>query len=199
VPAVIIHTTGESDFDRIMRFYQSPDGLQPHYVIDVTGTIRRLAFEDRVAWHAKIEPLEARLYQCGYGDWSCWHWPLGKDAPEHVGQEFSGYRFWRDTWRAAGLQSPIELVTGDHPNGVSVGIELQQPDRSLPDCFTDAQYTALAQLLIDVGQRQGVPLDRQHVLAHQDVSPMRRSTMAGGWDPGMSFRWNRLWDLVRAG
>jgi N-acetyl-anhydromuramyl-L-alanine amidase AmpD len=110
-----------------------------------------------------------------------------------------GYRFWRDTWRAAGLQSPLELVTGDHPNGVSVGIELQEPDSPLPDSFTDAQYTALAQLLLDVGQRQGVPLDRRHVLAHQDVSPMRRSTAAGGWDPGMAFKWNRLWDLVRAG
>jgi N-acetyl-anhydromuramyl-L-alanine amidase AmpD len=198
IKAFVVHTTGDTDLDKIMRWYRSADGLQPHLVIALDGTVYRVVMEDHVAWHAKIEPLEARLYQRGYAEWSCWTWPLGKNGPIHIGQEFSGYRGWRDTWRAAGLQSPLELVTGDHPNSCSIGCELQQPEKPGPGIFTPAQYQSLAGLLVDVHERIGLPLDRRHVLGHSDVSPMRRSTAAGGWDPGVSFDWNRLWDLVRA-
>jgi N-acetyl-anhydromuramyl-L-alanine amidase AmpD len=196
IKASIVHTTGDTDLDKILRWYESADGLQPHYMIATDATIRRFVMEDHIAWHAKIDPAEARLYQRGYGEWSCWTWPLSAGAPVHVGQEFSGYRMWRDRW--PGLQSPLELVTADHPNSVSVGIELQQPVKPGPGIFTPGQYQALAELLVDIHGRTGVPLDRQHVLGHSDCSPMRRSTAAGGWDPGVTFDWNRLWDLVRA-
>jgi N-acetyl-anhydromuramyl-L-alanine amidase AmpD len=197
VQAIIVHTTGDRDLDKILRWYGSPDGLQPHYVIAVDGAIYRIAWEDRVAWHSKIDPLEARLYQRGYQEWSRWHWPLGADAPRCLGEdEFAGYRSWRARWRdGRGYQSPLELVTGDHPNSVSVGIELQATDKS--GVFADAQYDRLAALCVDIAGRQQLQLDADHVLAHQDVSPMRRSTSAGGWDPGELFQWNRLWDLVR--
>lgn len=193
--AIVVHTTGDTDLDKILRWYRSAEGLQPHYVIAVDGTIYRIAGEDLIAWHAKIDAAEARLYQRGYTEWSCWTWPLSASAPVHVGHEFSGYRTWRDSW--PGLQSPLELVTGEHPNSVSVGIELQQPVKPGPGIFAGAQYEALAALLVDVGDRNRIPLDRQHVLGHSDCSPMRRSTAAGGWDPGVGFDYNRLWDLVR--
>lgn len=194
IKAIVVHTTGDSDFNKIMTWYERPDGLQPHYMIDVVGTIRRLVFEDHIAWHCMIKPLEARLYQRGYAEWSCWNWPLNKDAPVNFGGEFSGYSLWRDTWRAR-FQSPLELITGDHPNSVSVGIELQATDK--PGVFLPAQYQALAELLVDVATRNGIPLDRDHVLGHQDCSPMRRCSSSGPWDPGAAFDWNRLWDLVR--
>jgi N-acetyl-anhydromuramyl-L-alanine amidase AmpD len=196
IKAIIVHTTGDTDFNKIMTWYRSRDGLQPHYMIDHEGTIRRLVLEDYIAWHCKIEPLEARLYQRGYGEWSEWHWPLGGFAPKHVGAEFIGYRSWRETWGSR-YQSPLELVTGDHPNTVSVGIELQSTGTL--GAFTDAQYVSLAALVQDIHDRQGVALDREHVLGHQDCSPMRRSTAMGGWDPGDRFDWLRLWDLVRSG
>jgi hypothetical protein len=121
--AIVVHTTGDSDLDRILRFYRSLNGLQPQYMIAVDGVIRRTAWENQVAYHCKIDPAEARLYQRGYGEWSRWRW--GTDRPVHVGDEFSGYRGWRDEWRAAGLESPLELVTGEHPNSVSIGVEPQ--------------------------------------------------------------------------
>lgn len=192
IEAVIIHTTGDSDLAKIMRFYEAPDGLQPHYVIDVGGVIRRVAWEHQVAWHCKIDPAEARLYQLGYGEWSNWTWR--DERPVHLGSEFPGYRFWRAEW--SGLQSPLELVTGSHPNSSSIGIELQQPAKPTGDVFTDQQYDALANLLIDVHERTSMSLDRKHLLGHQDCSPMRRCSAAGGWDPGQRFNWMRLWDLL---
>lgn len=192
IEAVIVHTTGDTDLDKILRFYESPDGLQPHYVIDVDGVIRRIVMEDHIAWHCKIDPAEARLYQLGYSEWSTWTWRY--DRPVHLGNEFPGYRFWRADW--AGMESPLELVTGSHPNSSSIGIELQQPDKPTADVFTDAQYDALTALLQDVHEREGVPLDRRHLLGHSDCSPMRRCNAAGGWDPGQRFSWNRVWDLL---
>lgn len=194
----VIHTTGDTDLDKILRWYEGPNGLQPHYMIALDGVIRRFVFDDHIAWHCKIEPLEARLYQRGYAEWSCWNWPLGKDAPVHVGQEFAGYRMWRETWGSR-FQSPLEMVTGDHPNSLTIGIELQQPEKPTADIFTDVQYDRLAALLVDSSARNPrATLDREHVLGHGDVSPMRRTVEAGPWDPGRSFNWNRLWDLVRA-
>lgn len=192
IGSVIVHTTGDQDLDKILRWYESVDGLQPHYVIDTTGVIRRIVFENFIAYHAKIDPAEARLYQQGYGEWSTWIWK--DERPLHIGGEFSGYRTWRDQWRNR-FQSPLDLITGSHPNGSSIGVELQATDR--PGAFTDAQYAALAGLLEDIHERVGVPLDRDHVLGHSDVSPMRRSNSAGGWDPGVSFDWNHLWDLLK--
>lgn len=198
IAAIILHTTGDQNLDKILRWYDSPDGLQPHYVIACDGTIYRIAWEDHVAWHAKIDALEARLYQQGYQNWSRWNWPIGADAPKHLGEdEFAGYRSWRTRWREGkGYQSPLDLVTGDHPNSVSVGIELQATAK--PGAFTDVQYATMAALVVDVGQRNGLSLDASSVLAHQDVSPMRRSSLSGGWDPGDLFDWNRTWDLIHA-
>jgi N-acetyl-anhydromuramyl-L-alanine amidase AmpD len=196
ITSFVVHTTGDTDIDKIMRWYRSEEGLQPHHLISLDGTIYRLVVDDQVAWHAKIEPLEARLYQRGYEEWSRWHWPLGAGAPQHLGKEFAGYRMWRDTWPR--LQSPLELVTGQSPNRVSIGCELQQPEHPGPGIFTPEQYRSLAALLVDVHDRHSVPLDRQHVLGHSDCSPMRRSKPEGGWDPGVAFDWERLWQLVHA-
>jgi N-acetyl-anhydromuramyl-L-alanine amidase AmpD len=194
IDALLFHTTGDTDLARIMSFYHAPDGLQPHFMIDYDGTVRRIVWEHQVAYHCKIDPAEARLYQRGYAEWSCWKWL--NERPVHNGDEFSGYRFWRDEWRAAGMESPLELVTGAHPNSSSIGIELRQPEKPGPDIFTPEQYQAAAELAADLHGRLGVQLDRKHVLGHQDCSPMRRCSAAGGWDPGYAFKWNRLWDLL---
>lgn len=198
IMAQIVHTTGDTDLDKILRWYERVDGLQPHAVIATDGVIYRTAMEDCIAWHTKIEPLEAKLYLQGYAVWSKWIWPLGLDAPKHVGEdEFSGYRGWRTKWREGkSLQSPLNLITSSHPNGVSLGVELQATDK--PGIFTPQQYASLAELSVFWSAQYKYPLDADHVMGHQDVSPMRRSTSAGGWDPGELFNWNRLWDGIRA-
>lgn len=51
--------------------------------------------------------------------------------------------------------------------------------------FTDAQYDALKLLLEDVCQRNSIPLDREHVIGHQEFSPKKT-------DPGELFDWSRV-------
>ncbi len=194
IAAFILHTTGDTDLGKILRYYRSKDGLQPHYVIALDGTVYQIAAEDLIAYHAKIEASEARLYERGFSEWSCWVWH--QDQAVHVGEFQSNYVQWRDTWQPLGLQSPLDLVTNEHPNSRSIGIELQQPVRPGADIFTDAQYASLCGLLVDSGKRNKVPIDRTHVLGHYDVSPMRRSTARGSWDPG-NINWNKIWDGVR--
>ena len=51
--------------------------------------------------------------------------------------------------------------------------------------FTDAQYESLATLLSDVCQRNHIPLDREHIIGHEEYKPEKT-------DPGELFDWDRL-------
>ncbi len=51
--------------------------------------------------------------------------------------------------------------------------------------FTDAQYISLKALVEDVCQRNDIPLDRQHVIGHEEYNPAKN-------DPGELFDWSRI-------
>lgn len=51
--------------------------------------------------------------------------------------------------------------------------------------FTEAQYSALAALVADICERNGIPLDREHVIGHEEYSPSKS-------DPGELFDWGRI-------
>lgn len=196
VAAVILHQTGETDLDKIIRYYTSnADRIAPHYMVEVHGSVRRFVTEDRIAYHAKIDPQEAQLYSRGYQEWSTWEWSNGK--PEPRGLELSNYVQWREQWRRRGYQSPLDLVTRSRPNALSVGIEIQKPLYPTKKFFEAPQYKAAAELVFEVCKRHKLPVDREHVLIHYDVSPMRRSNKQGSWDPPSSFDYNLLWDEMR--
>jgi len=197
IKAVVVHTTGETDLDKILDFYKSADGFQPHYLIETIGTIRRCAAEDLVAYHCAHKPAEQDAYARGFEYWSTRVWTK-QNTVERYGKFFPGYTGWNNRWRAAGKSSPNDLITGAHPNLVSIGIELQQPTNPGPDIFTDEQYASLKELLADISSRRRVPLDRDHVLGHYDVGPMRRTNekSLNGWDPGGKFNWARALDAA---
>jgi N-acetyl-anhydromuramyl-L-alanine amidase AmpD len=200
VKAIIIHTTGSgSTWQQIVNLYTAADGVGPHYAIQLDGTIHRFAAETRVAWHAGLSTRERQLYEQGYGVWSHWHWGLSDATAVDTGSEYAGYKTWKDMWRVAGKESPLDLPTGSHPNNVTIGIECQQPGDAdiTADIFTDAQYTSLIALVADIVRRYSLPLDRLSLMGHYDVSPMRRSTTRGGWDPGDAFNWDRLFNGVQ--
>lgn len=51
--------------------------------------------------------------------------------------------------------------------------------------YTDAQYAALKILVRDICQRNHIPMDRQHIIGHEEYSSSKT-------DPGELFDWARL-------
>lgn len=62
--------------------------------------------------------------------------------------------------------------------------EYQSLDDSLKG-FTQAQYDALKVLVEDICSRNGIPMDRDHIIGHEDYSPKKT-------DPGELFDWSQL-------
>ena len=111
----------------------------------------------------------------------------------------------RSAWHAGKGSFGDEKYT-DNMNRYSIGIELMgigsQEDMSIylqPEeyaCldetligFTDAQYTALGALVQDICTRHEIPIDRQHIIGHQEYNPAKN-------DPGELFNWAHFMDIL---
>lgn len=83
-------------------------------------------------------------------------------------------------------------------NSRSVGIELEGYIDYPGTWYTEAMYRSLADVIVDVADRQGVPLDRAHIIGHNEVPGCAYS--GGGaschTDPGSGFDWDRLMSYV---
>lgn len=112
----------------------------------------------------------------------------------------------RSAWHAGKGSFSDEKYT-DNMNRHSIGIELMgigsQKDMSiylhpqeydaLDDSlkgFTQAQYTALAKLVGDICSRQQVPVNREHIIGHQQYNPSKN-------DPGELFDWAYFMGLLQ--
>jgi N-acetylmuramoyl-L-alanine amidase len=63
--------------------------------------------------------------------------------------------------------------------------------------YTGALYRSCATLVRYLAARYGIPLDRQHILGHEDVpGPTDYYTSAQHWDPGPFWNWNHFMALV---
>ncbi len=51
--------------------------------------------------------------------------------------------------------------------------------------FTEEQYDSLKALVSDICERNSIPMDREHIIGHEDYSPNKT-------DPGELFDWNKL-------
>lgn len=86
--------------------------------------------------------------------------------------------FHRRAWHAG--QSNYQ--GREQVNDFSIGIELEGTDT---DLFEDAQYQALAQLILEL-ERSYPQIDRQRLAGHSDIAPGRKT------DPGTGFDWAKL-------
>ena len=83
-------------------------------------------------------------------------------------------------------------------NSHSVGIE-NEGFATDPSYFTNALYSSLATLTRYVADTYGVPLDRLHLIGHDQVPGPTEVYQAGmHWDPGPYFDWARFMSLVGA-
>ena len=63
--------------------------------------------------------------------------------------------------------------------------------------YTGAMYRSLATLVRYLAARYGIPLDREHILGHEDVpGPTNGGTSVQHWDPGPFWNWNHFMALV---
>jgi hypothetical protein len=64
--------------------------------------------------------------------------------------------------------------------------------------YTQAEYKSCASLVRYLAAMYGIPLDREHILGHQDLpGPTNAYTAAQHWDPGPFWNWNHFMALVR--
>lgn len=81
----------------------------------------------------------------------------------------------------------IEILAIGSQADMSLYLTAEQYD-ALDDSllgYTDEQYEALKLLVADICRRNGIPMDRNHVLGHQEYAP-------GKNDPGELFDWERF-------
>ena len=58
-------------------------------------------------------------------------------------------------------------------------------DTTHPYVVTNKAYDALIKLVADICERNNIPLDREHVIGHEEYSPKKK-------DPGELFDWSRI-------
>jgi N-acetyl-anhydromuramyl-L-alanine amidase AmpD len=82
-------------------------------------------------------------------------------------------------------------------NAASVGIE-HEGFLTAPDAwYTEAMYRASARLVAYLAAKYGIPLDRQHILGHDNVpGPTTASVPGMHTDPGPYWDWRHYFELL---
>jgi N-acetyl-anhydromuramyl-L-alanine amidase AmpD len=84
-------------------------------------------------------------------------------------------------------------------NSHSVGIENEGFALEGNQWYTKELYHSLARLTRYTAERYGIPLDREHIIGHDQVPGPTAAFQAGmHWDPGTYFDWARFMKLVGA-
>lgn len=94
----------------------------------------------------------------------------------------------------------IAFAVGNyHYNLHSISIEHAGFTARGAQWYTDATYRQTAALVAYLAGRFHVPLDRQHILGHDNVPGSLDSNLAAQhWDPGTAWDWNRFMRLLGA-
>jgi N-acetylmuramoyl-L-alanine amidase len=83
-------------------------------------------------------------------------------------------------------------------NAKAVGIE-HEGFAAQGTWYTETMYRTSAKLVRHLALGLGVPLDRQHIIGHDNVAGIRPSFVAGmHWDPGPYWDWSHYFDLLKA-
>ncbi|MFG2947089.1 N-acetylmuramoyl-L-alanine amidase [Streptomyces adustus] len=81
----------------------------------------------------------------------------------------------------------------------SIGIEHEGYAAHGATWYTEAQYEATADLVKYLAARFGIPLDRQHIIGHDNIVGPTSGTVSGmHWDPGPSWDWEHFMSLLGA-
>ncbi|MEV5810518.1 N-acetylmuramoyl-L-alanine amidase [Streptomyces parvulus] len=81
----------------------------------------------------------------------------------------------------------------------SIGIEHEGFAAHGATWYNETQYQATADLVKYLAERFDIPLDRQHIVGHDNVVAPSSALVSGThWDPGPSWDWEHFMDLLGA-
>ncbi|WUH93965.1 N-acetylmuramoyl-L-alanine amidase [Streptomyces sp. NBC_00433] len=81
----------------------------------------------------------------------------------------------------------------------SVGVEHEGFAIKTGDWFTEQEYDSSAVLVKYLAQKFGIPLDREHIIGHDEVpGPLDANVKTQHWDPGPYWDWNHYMSLLGA-
>ncbi len=84
-------------------------------------------------------------------------------------------------------------------NEHSIGIEHEGIAAEGGTWYTEQMYRASADLVKYLAAKYHIPLDREHILGHEDISRERTTNFAAAhWDAGPYWDWNHYMDLLGA-
>jgi N-acetyl-anhydromuramyl-L-alanine amidase AmpD len=84
-------------------------------------------------------------------------------------------------------------------NAKAIGIEHEGYGAEQGAWFTEAMYRASARLVRYLAAQYGIPLDRNHIIGHDNVPGTVPATVAGmHWDPGPYWDWDHYFELLHA-
>ncbi|WP_181777490.1 N-acetylmuramoyl-L-alanine amidase [Amycolatopsis pittospori] len=116
------------------------------------------------------------------------------------------YVSWHYTIRSADGQIAQHVPTKDvgwhagnwYVNAKSVGIE-HEGFAAKGTWYTEAMYRTSAKLVGYLARKYDIPLDRAHIIGHDNVPGTIPSTIKGmHWDPGPYWDWAHYFDLMGA-
>jgi N-acetyl-anhydromuramyl-L-alanine amidase AmpD len=156
---VIAHPDNPYDIDRQVEIFRHAKA-SANYLIARDGTVYRLVPEDRVAWHAGK----------GHLDWD--------PSITSMNQKAIGIEMFA-------VGSPADMKLFGMNAGQYGAFKAKHPDWV---GFTDAQYTALNQLIDEIRARHpAIAHDRFHIIGHEEWAGRTRRT-----DPGELFDWTKI-------
>ena len=189
MPTEVVSSLAQKDylqpFEQFSRERtENPEFVMVHFTSAVVlsrddpynmDTIRSIFTDYKVSVHYIIDrdgeilcyiPEDLVAYHAGYGTW--------QDDPKYT-DNLNNYAIGIELAAIGSQEDMAQYLTQEE----------YQKLRSELIGYTDAQYAALKSLIGDICARNDIPMDREHIIGHEEYSPKKT-------DPGELFDWQRL-------
>ena len=119
--------------------------------------------------------------------------------PTYVSWQYTMRSSDGHTWQHVGANDVAWHAGNWYVNMHSIGIEHEGFAAQGATWYTEALYRNSAKLVRYLAKKNNIPLDRAHILGHDQVPGTIPSTVAGmHWDPGPYWDWEHYFNLLGA-
>jgi N-acetyl-anhydromuramyl-L-alanine amidase AmpD len=143
-----------------------------------TGNIDYIVMHDTEAtWNTTLQLINTPTYAAS------WHYTI-RSADGYIAQHVANDDV---AWHAGNW----------YVNMHSIGIEQEGFAADGAAWFTESLYQSSARLVRHLAREYGVPIDRAHIIGHDQVPGTTPGTVAGmHWDPGPYWNWEHYFQLL---